>query len=350
MHKKLSVGDNEDVSNNENIDIDNISFYTEQSDIDFRKNVIKHMIDMQTEISAGKATNSKEISLFDEIGEGAYGKVYKCKKNEYAIKVIQLDKLPDNSLEDCCEVIIMSKLNSIHITKLFDYWQDNKFIYLQMEYCDQDLKKLIEVKNELKTDNHLDFAINCEIFRQLLESVDYLHSRSPQIIHRDLKPSNVLIKYRNHHATLKLCDFGSSKLIEKESQTNTENIGTLRFRAPEISTNKYDYRVDIFSLGVIVEDLYRKSFEFMKETVVFSSDNSIRSKMDEVTKKNIAIKIEVISAITDRMLHGKPNRRPSCSDILHKFDSFTIRKNELEDISYQLPDIDQYQFVKFLNR
>ena len=97
--------------------------------------------------------------------------------------------------------------------------------------------------------------IRTEIFGQLLFALNYLHSMTPKVIHRDIKPLNVLIKYHNDHAQCKLCDLGLAKIFEKESSYSS-SVGTSRYRAPEISTNKYNEKIDIFSLGITIRELF----------------------------------------------------------------------------------------------
>ena len=101
-----------------------------------------------------------------------------------------------------------------------------------MELCDKNLNDIMIYKDKLFDIKHinesfvgLNYYISCELFRELLECVKYLHELNPQIIHRDLKPKNILIKYMNttNGRYLKLCDFGLA-VDHRSSQTNSVKI------------------------------------------------------------------------------------------------------------------------------
>ena len=92
-------------------------------------------------------------------------------------------------------------------------------IYLCLDLMDVDLGYLV-------TDPAYKFSTYRiqKISRQILEGLDYLHSKS--IAHRDLKPSNVLM---NAEGNVKVADFGLAKKLSKFS---TPLVVTLWYRAP----------------------------------------------------------------------------------------------------------------------
>ncbi|CAG2117290.1 unnamed protein product, partial [Medioppia subpectinata] len=85
-----------------------------------------------------------------------------------------------------------------------------------------------------------EYFISCEILKELLECVKYLHDSCPPVIHRDLKPSNVLISQnKNDNRFLKLCDFGSATFHDMTSMSHTKNVGTSRYMAQEVHQSRY---------------------------------------------------------------------------------------------------------------
>ena len=101
----------------------------------------------------------------------------------------------------------MSQLNSEYVVKYYNSWTEAKiidnsienFIYIQMELCSQNLKTIIELIDGLNEEKFksIKYFIRSEIFIEIIECLNYLHSCYPPIIHRDLKPLNVLINRRN---------------------------------------------------------------------------------------------------------------------------------------------------------
>ncbi len=101
------------------------------------------------------------------------------------------------------------------------------------------------------------YYIASELLVEILESVDYLHSQKPSIIHRDLKPKNILITQGLNDRFVKIADFGLATIHEFEEQSHTEGTGTLKYMAPEVvKYRKYDTKADIYSLGIIVQELF----------------------------------------------------------------------------------------------
>ncbi|KAK8871960.1 serine/threonine protein kinase [Tritrichomonas musculus] len=124
--------------------------------------------------------------------------------------------------------------------KVFDaigIFMSNKNIppSILLEYCPNNLQKAIE-------DKLISKDIVVEIIYQIVEVMKHIHSN--KIIHRDLKPTNILI---GSDGTVKICDFGISKIMTIEEQTMTSGVGNLIFMAPEIINEEecYDEKVDV---------------------------------------------------------------------------------------------------------
>jgi serine/threonine-protein kinase len=86
-----------------------------------------------------------------------------------------------------------------------------------------------------------------------------------QIIHRDIKPANIL--YHKNSDSYKLGDFGVSKELDVADSNLTRSIGTCNYMAPEVINSRfYDFRADIYSLGLVLYCLAnKKRLPFVKE-------------------------------------------------------------------------------------
>lgn len=71
--------------------------------------------------------------------------------------------------------------------------------------------------------------------------------RENNIIHRDIKPQNIFV---SRYGDFKLGDFSVAQNVELAS---ADKVGTYSYMAPEVyKGKKYDYSVDIYSLGVVL--------------------------------------------------------------------------------------------------
>ena len=112
--------------------------------------------------------------------------------------------------------------------------------------------------NAINKMNKLLESISRNIFKQLIETIKYIHSKG--IFYRDIKPDNFLLNINNN---IKLCDFGVSKEIKK-GQLITDSCGTSAFIAPEILLDEpYDpYMTDIWSSSVVLYVMVSGFFTF----------------------------------------------------------------------------------------
>jgi len=85
---------------------------------------------------------------------------------------------------------------------------------------------------------------------ELLDALAYMHSAG--ITHRDLKPSNIMLTHNGQHVKIidfSLADTDSHAILKQPS-------GTRKYISPEQATQTTpDIRNDIYSLGVILEEL-----------------------------------------------------------------------------------------------
>jgi calcium-dependent protein kinase len=143
------------------------------------------------------------------------------------------------------ELQILMTVDHPNIIKLYEVYEDPKFIHLVMEYCsggelcDKILDKGLLTENEASN-----------LMYKLLHAINHLHSE--KISHRDIKPENILYKSEAPNSDIKIIDFGlSSKFGEFEEKMHTV-VGTPYYVAPEVLEKNYGPECDVWSLGVII--------------------------------------------------------------------------------------------------
>ncbi|RCV33066.1 hypothetical protein SEVIR_2G345500v4 [Setaria viridis] len=88
---------------------------------------------------------------------------------------------------------------------------------------------------------------------QICRALAYIHN-CIGVCHRDIKPQNLLVNPHTHQ--LKLCDFGSAKVLVK-GEPNISYICSRYYRAPELifGATEYTTAIDVWSAGCVLAEL-----------------------------------------------------------------------------------------------
>ena len=160
----------------------------------------------------------------------------------------------------------MKQLSEEFVVKLIECWIDTnyKYLFIQMELCFESLeiilyhKRMCFKRRPIGAMNSIEFFISCQLFLEILEGIRYLHHQSiPAIIHRDLKPANILLRDKPRNGRfIKLCDFGLATFDCIKTLISAPGKGTSRYMPLECHTGKYSIMTDIYSLGVITQEIF----------------------------------------------------------------------------------------------
>jgi hypothetical protein len=248
-------------------------------------NITVTTIDSEVYDSNPKWKNGRYDEEFDErelkSDEGSFGVVFKAMNRKdskiYAIKKIAISY--GQSEKVFRELQVMKKLKSDYVVRYIDSWVEynydlqtdsetetseanrkektNILLHIQMEYCLTTLREIIPKPIDQQ---HMDpklYFFSCSLFNQILNGVDYLHKQKPPIIHRDLKPGNILITGGPEDRVVRIADFGLAVNHDFQNQSHTSDQGTIKYMAPEVvKTRKYNMKADIYSLGVILGEMF----------------------------------------------------------------------------------------------
>jgi len=205
----------------------------------------------------------------------------KITKENLVIKVIDLNDLEEKVrkiLEK--EVFILQKLSHPNIIKYIDSKILNNKVYIIMEYADDgDLKAKIKQHKQKNIPFKEENIINW--FIEICEAVNYIHKQN--IIHRDLKPNNIFLMKDNH---IKLGDFVIARILKLNEALANIQIGTQLNLSPEIvKVESYDYRIDIWYLGVILYEMICFKNPFEAKSIILSYMNIVNGNIPKLKIK-----------------------------------------------------------------
>ena len=99
------------------------------------------------------------------------------------------------------------------------------------------------------------------ITRQCLVALKFVHDLG--LMHCDIKPENILLSSYSR-ALVKLIDFGSSSFV---TDRQSSYIQSRSYRAPEVILGlPYDGKIDIWSLGCVVAEMYTNEVTFQNDS------------------------------------------------------------------------------------
>ncbi|CAA7402037.1 unnamed protein product [Spirodela intermedia] len=198
-------------------------------------------------------TLDNKYMLGDEIGKGAYGRVYKGLDLEngdfVAIKQVSLENIPQEDLNIIMlEIDLLKNLNHKNIVKYLGSSKTKTHLHIILEYVENG-----SLANIIKPNKFGPFpeSLVAVYISQVLEGLVYLHEQG--VIHRDIKGANILT---TKEGLVKLADFGvATKLNEADLNTHSV-VGTPYWMAPEvIEMSGVCAASDIWSVGCTVIEL-----------------------------------------------------------------------------------------------
>jgi len=193
----------------------------------------------------------ERYEILKEIGRGGMSIVYLAMDNRLkkslVVKDIRKRAESDNEMlvnSLVVEANMLKRLDHGALPRIYDVIDRQGEIYVVMDYIEgESLKEKLNRERTAAPNEVIDWA------KQLSDVLGYLHTRKPNpIIYRDMKPDNIML---TPEGKIKLIDFGIAREFKNENTTDTTNLGTKGYAAPEqLSGKQTDTRTDIYSLGL----------------------------------------------------------------------------------------------------
>ena len=350
--------DQDSLSNSNNDSTKNISSLS-------RREIPKNIVDVKFNTdSLVKAYQGNPFDIYrelEELGEGAYGVVKKvCLKDNpetiRAMKIISKEYIVEGQSQKLLdEIKILKKLEHPNIMKIYEYFDDSKYIYIVSELCDQgDL-----LGKMMKLGSMSELVVKF-LMGQILNAVSYLHDN--RVFHGDIKLENIMLyktskkegrrftrlnrelnsstklqkeiynfyngkNKKNLQSSMifiedmtnyevKLIDFGCSKFLHKKGKNKLSGIvGTSIYCSPEVIDDLYDEKSDEWSCGILMYILLCGEPPFQGETEEEIFANIKKGHLDFSKEKFKNVSESCINLIK-KLLNPNKNSRITASKAL----------------------------------
>jgi serine/threonine protein kinase len=304
--------------------------------------------DSQPQSLPGTNLIGKKVShyrVLEILGGGGMGVVYRAEDLKLG-RLVALKFLPEELGNDPKaverferEARAASALDHPNICSIYEFGEHEGQPFIVMQLLEgQTLRERIGVDSQrekpLPTNELLDLAT------QIARGLEAAHQKG--IIHRDIKPANVFITNRGE---AKILDFGVAKLVQESGEPHTSadshdnavlpngpaplltltltgaNLGTANYMSPEqIRGEKLDTRSDLFSFGLVLQEMATGQHPFAGETAELVRFAILNRPVHPARKLNPELPSKVEEVIAKALQKDRNLRYQHASEIRGEFE------------------------------
>ncbi len=251
------------------------------------------------------AALSQRYDILAEAGHGSMGNVYKARDREtgevVALKLLKPEIASDQSMMERFknELLFARKITHKNVCRVHEFNRIGGIAYTSMEFVEgESLRSVLNRFGGLPPRKAIDLV------GQICSGLKEAHAQ--EIVHRDLKPENVMIDAQGN---VKIMDFGIARSMEALTRLTGSMVGTPAYMAPEqVGGKPVDYRTDIYSLGLIM-------YEVFTGAQAFQADNAVAVALKQMQETPVppheiepAIPVGIERAIL-KCLEKEPSKR-----------------------------------------
>ncbi|KAM3135232.1 hypothetical protein pb186bvf_012697 [Paramecium bursaria] len=246
--------------------------------------------------------------LYEEleiIGQGSFGSAYLVRNKETqqleVAKKIILKNMNENEVQSALkEVKVLKQLKDPNIVEYKGSFLEQGQLVILMEYCEEgDLQFHIKKRKAGLECNYFPEKLILNWFIQLLK-----------VLHRDIKTSNIFL---TSNGTVKLGDFGVSKVLENTLDHASTVAGTPYYMSPEVCENKpYTFKSDVWALGCVLYEICTFKHAFDAKNLLGLIYKILKDQAETIPN----IYSKDLQNLIVKLLSKEAKNRPIISDIM----------------------------------
>lgn len=284
--------------------------------------------------------------ILRELGRGAMGTVFLAEVpvigHQVALKILESNLRESHVAVTRFEreAKLLSKLDHPGLVPLYSYGESQGLRYLVMKAINGvSLSSAIssteiseDIIRKIRTPEDSDrYDLLLSISRQLVEALQAVHAAD--VLHRDIKPSNILL---TNSGQVFLTDFSLAKVESTgfDITRSDEFVGTLRYCAPESLDGVYSQQGDIYSLGLVLFELFSLTTPFQAKTRRELLNKKLSGAVPEMGSHLGSIPKSVLQILQRMTAYDSASRYESAGEVLQALelnrDSIAVQKKSVD--------------------
>jgi serine/threonine-protein kinase len=262
---------------------------------------------------ADGALFASRYEILGPLGRGGMGMVYRAFDRDLgetvAIKILRPDVARESGRNEQrfrSEIRLARRVRHRNVCSVYGDGEDRGLLYICME--------LVEGENLSRSARQGNGLPPAEAWSATLQVADGLRAiHEVGVVHRDLKTANLM---RDHAGVVRVMDFGIAKQHGEGAGGVTVTatgslMGTPEYMSPEqLRGDPVDFRSDIYSLGVVVYELFTGAVPFRGDTPVAT----IVKQLQQAPALDLPSLPEALRPVLARALAKDPDHRYPTAD------------------------------------